>query len=87
MKKIIRKAIPICTYICIGMCIPLLLGNNRVGDKELPESQVAALAVVPEIPSEVHFADETIRLDRADLRERMDREITAFTFERRICCD
>ncbi|MBR5234690.1 MAG: lytic transglycosylase domain-containing protein, partial [Bacteroidaceae bacterium] len=26
------------------------------------------------------FADETIRLDRADLRERMDREITAFTY-------
>ena len=84
MKKIIRKAIPICIYICIGMCIPLLLGNNRVGDKELPESQVAALAVVPEIPSEVHFADETIRLDRADLRERMDREITAFTYSHQL---
>ena len=84
MKHIIRKAIPICIYICIGMCIPLLLGNNRVGDKELPESQVAALAVVPEIPSEVHFADETIRLDRADLRERMDREITAFTYSHQL---
>ena len=57
MKKIIRKAIPVCLYACIGMCIPLLLSNNKVGDKELPESQVAALAVVPEIPSEVHFAD------------------------------
>ena len=84
MKKIIRKAIPICIYICIGTCIPLLLGNNRVGDKELPESQVAALAVVPEIPSEVHFAGETIRLDRADLRERMDREVTAFTYSHQL---
>lgn len=84
MKKIIRKAIPVCLYACIGMCIPLLLSNNKVGDKELPESQVAALAVVPEIPSEVHFADETIRLDRADLRERMDREITAFTYSHQL---
>ena len=84
MKKIIRKAIPICIYICIGMCIPLLLSNNKVGDKELPESKVAALAVVPEIPSEVSFADETIRLDRADLRERMDREITAFTYSHQL---
>ena len=52
------------------MCIPLMLSNTKVGDKELPESKVAALAVVPEMPSEVHFADETIRLGRADLRER-----------------
>ena len=84
MKKIIRKAIPICIYICIGMCIPLLLGNQNVGDKEMPQSKVAALAVVPEVPSEVHFADETIRLDRADLRERMDREITAFTYSHQL---
>ena len=84
MKKIIRKVIPICTYICIGMCIPLLLGNQNVGDKEMPQSKVAALAVVPEVPSEVHFADEAIKLDRADLRERMDREITAFTYSHQL---
>ena len=66
------------------MCIPFLLGNNKVGDKELPESKVAALAVVPEIPDEVHFADEVICLDRADLRERMDREITAFTYSHQL---
>ena len=84
MKKIIYKVIPICLYVCIGMSIPLLLGNTKVGDKELPESKVAALAVVPEIPSEVHFADETIHLSRADLRERMDREITAFTYSHQL---
>ena len=84
MKKIIRKAIPICIYICIGMCIPLLLGNQKVGDKEMPESKVAALAVVPEVPTEVRFADETIKLNRSDLRERMDREITAFTYSHQL---
>ena len=84
MKKIIRKAIPICIYICIGMCIPLLLGNQKVGDREMPESQVAALAVVPEVPVEVRFAGETIKLNRADLRERMDREITAFTYSHQL---
>ena len=66
------------------MCIPLLLGNQKVGDKEMPKSKVAALAVVPEVPSEVHFADEAIKLDRADLRERMDREITAFTYSHQL---
>ena len=84
MKKLLYKAIPICLYVCIGMCIPLMLSNTKVGDKELPESKVAALAVVPEMPSEVHFADETIRLGRADLRERMDREITAFTYSHQL---
>ena len=66
------------------MCVPLLLSNNKVGDKEMPESKVAALAVVPEIPTEVHFADEVITLNRADLRERMDREITAFTYSHQL---
>ena len=66
------------------MCVPLLLSNNKVGDKELPESKVAALAVVPDIPAEVHFADEVITLNRADLRERMDREITAFTYSHQL---
>ena len=84
MKHIIRKVIPICIYVCIGMCVPLLLSNNKVGDKEMPESKVAALAVVPEIPTEVHFADEVITLNRADLRERMDREITAFTYSHQL---
>ena len=84
MKRIIHKAIPICIYICIGMCIPLLLGNHIVGDKEIPQSKVAALAVVPEVPSEVHFAGEVIKLNRADLRERMDREITAFTYSHQL---
>ena len=66
------------------MCIPLLLSNNKVGDKEMPESKVAALAVVPEVPAEVRFAGETIKLNRADLRERMDREITAFTYSHQL---
>ena len=84
MKHVIRKAIPICIYVCIGMCIPLFLSNNILSDKEMPESKVAALAVVPEVPAAVHFADETIKLNRADLRERMDREITAFTYSHQL---
>lgn len=84
MRKRLFKAIPICIYICIGMCIPVLLGNNALGDKEMPESKVAALAVVPAVPGEVHFAGEVIKLNRADMRERMDREITAFTYSHQL---
>lgn len=34
----------------------------------------------PRVPDTVTFAGDTIRLDRADLRERMDREILAFSY-------
>lgn len=36
--------------------------------------------VPPSVPSEAVFAGQTIKLDRADLRERMDRELIAFTY-------
>ena len=34
----------------------------------------------PPVPDYVVFAGETIKFDRADLRERMDRELIAFTY-------
>ena len=78
--NITRNILSAVAWIAVGASLPLLLSHQQLSDKELPQSQVASLAVVPEVPTEVHFADETIRLDRADLRERMDREITAFTY-------
>lgn len=36
-------------------------------------------SVIP-VPESVEFAGQTIKLDRADLRERMDRELIAFTY-------
>ena len=39
----------------------------------------AVNAVIP-VPDEVVFAGQKIKLDRADLRERMDRELIAFTY-------
>ena len=72
------------TWMAIGASLPLLLSNQQLSDKELPQSKVAALAVSPEVPNEVRFADETIILDRADLRERMDREMTAFTYSHQL---
>ena len=34
----------------------------------------------PRVPESIVFAGEVIRFDRADLRERMDRELIAFTY-------
>ena len=80
----IKKVLTILLWMCIGASLPLLLGYQQLSDKELPQSKVAALAVSPETPEEVRFADETIRLKRGDLRERMDREITAFTYSHQL---
>ena len=83
-KPFIHKSLYALLFMGIGATIPMLLSNQQLTDKELPQSQVAALAVVPEVPAEVRFADEVIKLDRGDLRERMDREITAFTYSHQL---
>ena len=41
---------------------------------------VSASPRIPEVPAFMVFAGETIRFDRFDLRERMDRELIAFTY-------
>lgn len=83
-KNIKRNILMAATWMAIGASLPLLLSNQQLSDKELPQSKVAALAVSPEVPYEVRFADETISLNRADLRERMDREMTAFTYSHQL---
>ena len=83
-NKILQKTLTAALLMGIGASVPLFMGHQQLTDKELPQSQVAALAVVPEVPAEVTFAGEVIRLDRADLRERMDREITAFTYSHQL---
>lgn len=46
----------------------------------MPRSQIPYCAVSPEVPRTIIFAGETIELERHDRRERMDREILAFTY-------
>lgn len=46
---------------------------------ELSAQTAPVNSVIP-VPNEVVFADQVITLDRADLRERMDRELIAFTY-------
>lgn len=43
-------------------------------------SSVTAYAQPPSVPQSITFAGETIRFDRSDLYERMDRELITFTY-------
>lgn len=83
-KRLFRHTTFAALWMAVGAALPLLLGNQVVGRNEMPQSEVATPTVAPQVPAEVAFADEVIRLDRADLRERMDREITAFTYSHQL---
>lgn len=51
------------------------------GDTVLVERLVVSEAPrIPKVPAWIVFAGDTVRFDRADLRERMDRELLAFTY-------
>lgn len=60
--------ISVLAVLTVLFCIPMEM-----------RAQTAPL-MPPKVPEFVEFAGETIRFDRADLRERMDRELIAFTF-------
>ena len=65
----------------VGTTIPFLVSNDEFHpERNSVQSQVSSFTVPLQVPAEVRFADEVIPLDRYDLRERMDRELMAFTY-------
>lgn len=63
-----------------GAALPALYACLSTGERDVPQSQLPFATVSPDVPDAVVFAGDTLRLDRADLRERMDREQCAFTY-------
>ena len=64
-----------------GCSLPLLTSSTIFNSEtESVKSEVPSLTAPPQVPTKVSFAGETIPLDRYDLRERMDRELMAFTY-------
>ena len=47
---------------------------------EESSSRFPITVINPEIPTEIRFADQTIDLDRVDMYERLDRELTSMTY-------
>lgn len=68
----------------MGVSATLLLSHQAVGDDEQPRSAVSSMVTSPQVPTSVDFAGQTIDLSRADLHERMDREILAFTYSHQL---
>ncbi len=65
----------------IGATLPFLFGNAAFNTRrDSVKSEVPYLVTSPTIPDKFLFAGQEIDLTRYDMRERMDRELTAFTY-------
>ena len=66
--------------ITIILAISLLVSGTSVSSSQPTEQRGYYSVSSPNVPRKISFAGEAIDLTRYDLRERMDRELTAFTF-------
>lgn len=82
MKKIIskRNIVFITAATVAGVATTLFMGYTERDNFNMPYSQIPFCAVSPELPGEITFAGEKILLTAQDRRERLDREILAFTY-------
>lgn len=72
--------ITILLAVALGATIPFLFSHVEVEENHSAKSQVPYCVSPPIVPKEASFAGKDVDLDRYDLRERMDREMMAFTY-------
>ena len=65
-------------FLCVGILI-FLTASSRSGQSN-STSVMHLMSVIPDVPSQVEFAGEIIELDRFDMYERYDRELTSFCY-------
>ena len=75
--RLFATALPMMAGVAL---VILLCACLDTGADEQPRSQVPFATTSPDVPEYTVFAGDTVRFDRADLRERMDREQCAFTY-------
>lgn len=68
----------------LGIGMTILCSNQQVSDDEYPRSETASIVSSPKVPASMEFAGQQVDLRRADLHERMDREILAFTYSHQL---
>ncbi|KAA6352202.1 Membrane-bound lytic murein transglycosylase D [termite gut metagenome] len=81
MKKKNINLIAIFVFVT-GVSIPFLCGHTKLNTKSsiATEKEISYRVYSIDVPEKAEFAGQTIDLSRYDLRERMDRELMAFTY-------
>lgn len=64
----------------IGVSIPFLMSSIPVQEEQTINNIIQDGVTSPQVPDRINFAGEPIKLTRYDCRERMDRELTTFTY-------
>ncbi|MEN9919405.1 MAG: hypothetical protein RL662_1841 [Bacteroidota bacterium] len=77
MKKYIIGFLSVSCLLSIGF---FLLSTSEMKVEQAKNPKVLSMTASVEVPDEVTFAGERIKLDRYDLHERYDREINSFTY-------
>ncbi len=75
MRKLIKNKFAIATLV--------LLGSVSCGNAQDSVSDVGikpAVVVSPEIPEQIDIAGDVLLVNRTDIREKLDRELTAFSY-------
>ncbi len=75
-----RRVLSYLALVSICICVPFCMSYEMQDEAHFPKSEVPYCVASPSVPSQTDFAGETISLTRADMRERMDRELSAFTY-------
>lgn len=70
--------------VVMGIGLTILCSNQQVQDNEHPHSEMPSVVLSPKVPATMEFAGQQIDLCRADLHERMDREMLAFTYSHQL---
>lgn len=79
-NQIGRKMVAFCIIVTCATGMYTLLSCRETSNENMPASQIPYCAISPSVPQKMTFAGEEIELTRHDRRERMDREILAFTY-------
>lgn len=80
MKRQINYFVSIALALSIGAMAPILLAHSSADEQHSVKSEVPYCVTSPTVPEEAAFCETTIDLRRYDRRERMDRELMAFTY-------
>ncbi|KAA6341172.1 Membrane-bound lytic murein transglycosylase D [termite gut metagenome] len=82
MKKRNVNIIAAFTFVAGMSCIPFLFGHTDANTEQVvvADNEVFYSVHSVDVPQTIEFAEQTVDLTRYDCRERMDRELMAFTY-------